>query len=107
MGLRARLKEEFRRSDGRTARLGVAYFGERQHAGEMLRREARITPSCPDPFDVHGLAGDCGQRQRRAQHLPAALAIGAIYLDHRLDSPAISRSRQRGYNLRARNRAPI
>lgn len=49
--------------------------------GEVLPHEARLGASRPDVMDAEGSAGDDAQRQRRAQDLTAAFALGAIECD--------------------------
>ena len=84
-----RLRAEFGTDDG-----GAANLLRRQHAGQVLAHQARLGPLGADAVDAQRRAGAHGQRQRRAQDLPATLAVRAVQFNelvvlvHLVQSPA-------------------
>lgn len=66
----------------RPAHLGAADRGRRLHAGQVLTHQAGLGAAGADRVQREGSARAHRQGQRGAQDLPAALAGGAIDLDH-------------------------
>jgi hypothetical protein len=52
----------------------AAQGSRRAYRSQMLRRQAGVSPICPDPRDAEGAARDGGKAQRGTQNLAAALA---------------------------------
>src|SRR5262249_19330221 len=61
---------------------GPANFARRLHRHDMLRAKARRLAIGPDVDELERPRGQDRQRERRAEDLPTALAMGAVQLDH-------------------------
>ena len=55
-----------------------AHLRRRVHGGQMLPQQPRLLPARADPVDAKRPAGDERERERGAQNLPAAFALGAV-----------------------------
>ena len=56
----------------------AADLGRGPYGGQVLLQQARLLPAGADLLDHERPARDQGKRQRRAEHLPAALALRAV-----------------------------
>ena len=65
-------------AQGRPFHFGAADLGCGQDGRQVLLQQARLLPAGTDLLDYEGPARHQGKRQRRAEHLPAALALGTI-----------------------------
>lgn len=62
---------------------GGADLPRRLHGHQVLPPQPGLVTATAQVGDAEGFAGDERERQRGAQHLAAALALGAIDLDRR------------------------
>ncbi|MBM3459439.1 MAG: hypothetical protein FJX77_13025 [Armatimonadetes bacterium] len=80
---RLRLKRKLKRSDCVAPECSIADSGRRPHRGQMLGLESRLLSPGPDPRHRHRLAGQCRQRDGRADDLTASFPKRSIYLNQR------------------------
>ena len=79
---RAGAKHQSPGAQGRPFHFGAADLGRGQHGRQVLPQQARLLPPGADLLDHEGPARHQGKGQRRAEHLPAALALGAVDREH-------------------------
>ena len=77
----ARLERKMHRADLIALHLRAADLRDRAHAREMLALEARLLALRADVHHLKRLAVGGAQRERGAEHLPAALALRAVDCD--------------------------
>nr|WP_162911090.1 MFS transporter [Azohydromonas sediminis] len=80
---RAGPKREHRRAGMHAIAARVAQRSHRAHRRHVLRRQPRAATPRADVVHAHYGAGDCGQRDRGAHELAAALAVRAVDVEHR------------------------
>ena len=67
-------ERQLARADGRTRDLGSRDLSRSVHRGEVLSQESGILAPRPNALDAKRLARHQGERQRRAQNLPASFS---------------------------------